>query len=141
MLQASGAGRREPAQFEFVFELLDELVLVEVLVDELVPVLLWESLSVVQLPLEQLLERELDLLVDLETVTDLLPIRMGALPRAENGTIAGIDAGSGPASAAEKVRTALAKIAAEAKRWNLAIAHAPLRGTPKRYLNMAMRGA
>ncbi|GAA2877635.1 hypothetical protein GCM10010837_32890 [Aminobacter niigataensis] len=140
-MQASGAGRREPVQFEFVFELLDELVLVEVLVDELVPVLLWESLSVVQLPLEQLLERELDLLVDLETVTDRLPIRMGALPTVANGTIAGLDAGSGPASAAEKVRTALAKIAAEAKRWNLAIAHAPLRGTPKRHLNMAMRGA
>lgn len=123
-----------------MFELLDELVLVEVLVDELVPVLLWESLSVVQLPLEQLLERELDLLVDLETVTDRLPIRMGALPTAKNG-IAGFAAGTGPASAAEKVRTALAKIAAEVKRWNLAIAHAPLRGTPKRHLNMAMRGA
>lgn len=67
---------RSRDQFELVFELLDELVLVEVLVEELVTVMLWESLSVVQLPLEQLFERELDLLVDFETVTDLLPIRM-----------------------------------------------------------------
>ncbi|GAA4118131.1 hypothetical protein GCM10023067_22770 [Aminobacter aganoensis] len=109
-------------------ELLDELVLVEVLVDELVPELLWESLSVVQLPLEQLLERELDLLVDLETVTDLLPIRIGA-PEAAAGVMAGPGPASGPAWAAETVRAVPAKIAAAAKRWNLAIADAPLRGT------------
>jgi len=123
-----------------VFELLDELVLVEVLVEELVPVLLWESLSLVQLPLEQLLERELDLLVDFETVTDLLPIRMRS-PLRDSAAGAPGGVATGAASAAENAMPRMP--AAKANVPRLAMARAPFppaarNGRRSRHLNMAV---
>ncbi|WAX97472.1 hypothetical protein N7E70_011735 [Aminobacter sp. NyZ550] len=106
-----------------MFELLEELVLVEVLVEELVPVLLWESLSVVQLPLEQLFERELDLLVDFETVTDLLPIRTSPLLLERAARSEGADT-VGTALAAERATPRMP--AARANALGLAMARAPL---------------
>lgn len=63
---------------EFLFEFDALLVDVLVLLDELVPVLLCESVSVEQVPFEQLVERDFEELVDFETLVDLLPTRMGA---------------------------------------------------------------
>lgn len=68
---------RDRCQFELLLELDELLVDVLVLLDELVPVLLCESVSVEHEPFEQLVERDLDELVDFETLEDLLPTRIG----------------------------------------------------------------
>jgi hypothetical protein len=128
-----------------VFELLEELVLVEVLVEERVPELLWESLSVVQLPLEQLFERELDLLVDFETVTDLLPIRMR--PSLTDSAAGSPGAGTfGAASAAENAATVARMLAAKANVPRPAMAPCSFpagdpKGRPSGHLNTDGRAA
>lgn len=70
-----GAQPAETGQFELLL-LFDELLVeVLVLVDELVPELLCESVSFAHVPLEQLLERDREMLVDFEELSVRLPIR------------------------------------------------------------------
>lgn len=112
---------------------LDELLVdVLVLVDELVPVLLCESASLEQEPFEQLRDRGLELLVDFDTVTDLLPIRIGAGAMATGMT--GIWG-----AAEDEPATALKTIAANAISPRCAMACSPDRRRtgrrPVRHLN------
>lgn len=143
-----GAGnwlKRYRGQFELVFELLEELVLVDVLVEELVPELLLESVSVVQLPLEQLFDREFELLVDFETVTDLLPARMR--PSLTERAVRSPGAGTiGAASATENAATVARMLAAKANALRPAMAPCSFpagcpKGQPSGHLNMDGRAA
>ncbi|WP_269930595.1 hypothetical protein [Aminobacter sp. HY435] len=114
----------EPLCRQFVLLLVLDVLLVDVLVlvDELVPVLPCESVSLEQDPFEQLLERDLELLVDFDTVTDLLPTRMG--PAASVARSAGVN-GSCAASTVVRPAAAPNTIAAMAISPRRAMARAP----------------
>lgn len=106
----------------------DELVLVDVLVlvDEFVPESLFESLSVVQVPFEQLVERELDVLVDFDTVPDFLPIRMSSEWPEPDRKVRSIGADAICAASAAESAIAVPRMpAATANVLRLAMARAP----------------